>query len=243
MNNKKSWTKSSPGNNHLINILGSIDNKIENNNMIIDVCENYLSLYYQQILNNSRMLQSSQIRDIFQVIDNRGKTPPLAENKTDYPIIDIRTLTSNNRNILYENSTKYVDLEVYNSWFRAGHPKKYDILLSTVGTIGSMKLFNKSTGCIAQNVVAFRCKENHPLFYYQQLKNIQKDLIAYDIGSVQPSIKISQIDKHELLIPTQLELDNFENIAKVVTEKIFNLYNINKKLQELKNIYLKKFFG
>ena len=30
MNNKKSLIKLSPGNNHLVNILGSIDEKIEN---------------------------------------------------------------------------------------------------------------------------------------------------------------------------------------------------------------------
>ena len=79
--------------------------------------------------------------------------------------------------------------------------------------------------------------------YYQQMKHIQNDLISYDIGSVQPSIKISQIDKHELLILEEKDMESFENIAKLITEKIFNLYNVNNKLQELKQTYLKRFFG
>ena len=243
MSNKRLLIKSSPGNNHLVNILGSIDDKIENNEQIIASCEDYLKIYYQLLVHKSLHTGSIKIKDVFNIIDNRGKTPPLVNYKTKYPIIDIRTLSSDNRNVLYENATKYVNQDTYNSWFRSGHPQKYDILLSTVGTIGSMKLFNTSNGCIAQNVVAFRCKNKYSLFYYQQMKYIQNDLISYDIGSVQPSIKISQIDKHELLILEEKDMESFESIAKLITEKIFNLYNVNNKLQELKHTYLQKFFG
>ena len=243
MSNKRLLIKLSPGNNHLLNILWSIDEKIENNEQIIASCEDYLKIYYQLLVHKSLHTGSIKIKDVFDIIDNRGKTPPLVNHKTKYPIIDIRTLSSDNRNVLYENVTKYVNQDTYNTWFRSGHPQKFDILLSTVGTIGSMKLFNTSNGCIAQNVVAFRCKNKYPLFYYQQMKYIQNDLISYDIGSVQPSIKISQIDKHELLILEEKDMESFENIAKLITEKIFNLYNVNNKLQELKQTYLKRFFG
>ena len=200
-------------------------------------------MFCESLSKRSNQVGTIKIKDVFTIVDNRGKTPPLSTCKTDYPIIDIRTLTSDNRNIIYENATKYVEKDIYENWFRSGHPKKYDILLSTVGTIGSMKVFNESFGCIAQNVVAFRCKNKYPLFYYQQLKSIQNNLISYDIGSVQPSIKISQIDKLELSIFQECDMNKFEQLSRTITEKIFNLYATNKKLHKLKHLFLQKFFG
>ena len=46
MNNKKSLIKSLPGNNHLVNILGSIDNKIENNDLLSQKYESLLKNLY-----------------------------------------------------------------------------------------------------------------------------------------------------------------------------------------------------
>lgn len=46
MNNKKLSTKSSHGNNQLVNILGSIDDKIENNEKIIEKLDTLLQLKY-----------------------------------------------------------------------------------------------------------------------------------------------------------------------------------------------------
>ena len=128
--------------------------------------------------------------DLVKVIDNRGKTPPLVENNFEFPIIDVRALSGENRIIDFNKCSKYVDNETYENWFRSGHPKEYDILISTVGTIAELKLFLGKKGCLAQNVVAFRSKKEYSLYLYQYLKYIKKDLESYNIGSVQPSIKV-----------------------------------------------------
>ena len=33
--------------------------------------------------------------DFVEIVDNRGKTPPLSDVKTEYPIIDVRALSEN----------------------------------------------------------------------------------------------------------------------------------------------------
>lgn len=93
--------------------------------------------YFIDNLNNS----SVKLGEIIESIDNRGKTPPLSDIPTEYPIIDVKALSGKSRIINYDNCTKYVTQETYNQWFRNGHPQEYDILISTVGSLAEVKLF------------------------------------------------------------------------------------------------------
>jgi type I restriction enzyme S subunit len=157
--------------------------------------------------------------DLVQSIDNRGKTPPFAPTPTDYPIIDVKALSGSQRVVDFNNCTKFVETETYHSWFRNGHPEPYDILLSTVGSLAEMKLFFGNRGCIAQNVVGFRSKM--PLYLYQYLQYIKDDLVSYNIGSVQPSIKVTHIIKHPILVPADEILQQFNEAMQPMTDEIY----------------------
>lgn len=177
-------------------ILKSLDDKIAENRKINNNLEEQLSALFVNMFGHFiDSLDNSDIKlgDLIESVDNRGKTPPLSDEPTDYPIIDVRALSGNSRIIDYTNCTKYVSKETYNNWFRSGHPKEYDILISTVGSLAEMKIFLGTTGCIAQNVVGFRTKGISSLYLYQYLNYIKNDLVAYNIGSVQPSIKVTHI--------------------------------------------------
>ena len=148
-------------------ILSSLDDKIECNNQINKNLEDQVNAlfsimfgYFIDNLNNS----SVRLGEIVESIDNRGKTPPLSDIPTEYPIIDVKALSGSSRIINYDNCTKYVTQETYNQWFRNGHPQEYDILISTVGSLAEVKLFLGNIGCIAQNVVGFRSKNISPLY-------------------------------------------------------------------------------
>ena len=173
-------------------------------------------------------------------IDNRGKTPPLATDITQYPIIDVKALSGEYRAINYNNCTKYVEEETYNNWFRSGHPKEQDILVSTVGSLAEMKLFYGDKGCIAQNVVGFRSKNISPLYLYQYLKYIKEDLISYDIGTVQPSIKVTHIIKHKVLIPCDNDIKLFESAIKEISDMIFKNFEENQILSTIREKLLQK---
>ena len=183
---------------------------------------------------------STTLSDLVASVDNRGKTPPLSSEITNYPIIDVRALSGNTRVIDYDNCSKYVSEETYNNWFRNGHPQPYDILISTVGSLAEMKLFLGDIGCIAQNVVGFRCKDVSPLYIYQYLNYIKNDLVAYNIGSVQPSIKVTHIIKHSIFLPNKTEIDKFDEIARNMTNQIYANHKEIENLTQLRDVLIPK---
>ena len=176
--------------------------------------------------------------DLITVIDNRGKTPPLTTETFDYPIIDVGALKGSGRIVDFNNCTKYVEQSTYESWFRSGHPQPWDILISTVGSLAEMKIYLGSKGCMAQNVVALRAISISPLYLYQYLRFIRADLVAYNIGSVQPSIKVTHIVKHPIFVPESSKLENFEETAKAITNQLYANYNENESLKELRDTLL-----
>lgn len=227
----------------IASVLKALDEKIKLNNEINNNLEEQLSALFVNMFGHSiDSLDNSDIKlgDLIESVDNRGKTPPLSDEPTDYPIIDVRALSGNSRIIDYTNCTKYVSKETYNNWFRSGHPKEYDILISTVGSLAEMKIFLGTIGCIAQNVVGFRTKGISPLYLYQYLNYIKNDLVAYNIGSVQPSIKVTHIIKHSIYIASKEDIEIFDNIARNITKKIFANCQENEALKQMRDTLLPK---
>ena len=226
-----------------LNVLLPIEHKIKLNTTINNNLEEQLSALFVNMFGHFiDSLDNSDIKlgDLIESVDNRGKTPPLSDEPTDYPIIDVRALSGNSRIIDYTNCTKYVSKETYNNWFRSGHPKEYDILISTVGSLAEMKIFLGTTGCIAQNVVGFRTKGISPLYLYQYLNYIKNDLVAYNIGSVQPSIKITHIIKHSIYVASKEDIEIFDSIARDITKKIFANCQENEALKQMRDTLLPK---
>lgn len=227
----------------IASVLKALDKKIELNNEINNNLEEQLSALFVNMFGHSiDSLDNSDIKlgDLIESVDNRGKTPPLSDEPTDYPIIDVRALSGNSRIIDYTNCTKYVSKETYNNWFRSGHPKEYDILISTVGSLAEMKIFLGTIGCIAQNVVGFRTKGISPLYLYQYLNYIKNDLVAYNIGSVQPSIKVTHIIKHSIYVASKEDIEIFDSIARNITKKIFANCQENEALKQMRDTLLPK---
>ena len=180
------------------------------------------------------------LRELFTIIDNRGKTPICSEIKTIYPLIEIGAIRNDNRVIDFSKCDKYISERTYNSFFRAGHPVKKDILFSTVGSLAEMKIFWDQLGSIAQNIVGFRSNDNVGLFLYQTLCNLKNDLISYEIGSVQASIKVSQIIDYKIIFPKMILIKKFENLSEILTNKMVIYSKQNIKLLELKEMLLAK---
>lgn len=225
-------------------IISSLDDKIELNNKINDNLEQQAQTVFKEIfadkIKNVSEIDGKPLGTLIDIVDNRGKTPPSSNEKNKFPILDVGALNSVGRIIDYKNCTKYVDEQTYSTFFRDGHPNENDILLSTVGSLAQMKFFKGDKGCIAQNVVAFRTLSISPFYLYEYLKFIKNDLLAYDIGSVQPSIKVTHIIKHLIYIPKNEDLSKFESCAKAITEQIYNHVCENERLIALRDSLLPK---
>lgn len=202
----------------------TITDRIELKKKINDNLEATLTATFKKMFveDDSVEFTTKKLYELTKTIDNRGKTPPNDSVETPYPLIEIASLRTDGRIATYRNCSKYVTEETYKSWFRSGHPKQKDILMSTVGSLAELKLFWGDKGSIAQNIVAFRCHDtNLPMYLYQYLLRKQHELAAYEIGSVQASIKVSQVVEYDIAVPSNELLEKFDKIATQLTEQIY----------------------
>lgn len=84
----------------IASVLRSLDEKIELNSTINNNLEEQISALFANMFGHFiDSLDNSDIKlgDLIESVDNRGKTPPLSDEPTDYPIIDVRALSGNSR--------------------------------------------------------------------------------------------------------------------------------------------------
>jgi restriction endonuclease S subunit len=163
------------------------------------------------------------------IVDNRGKTPPLASDGIG--MIEVNAIDSSQKYPNYSRISKYVNQETYDTWFRSGHPEKGDILIPTVGTVGVAVIMNENKGCIAQNIIAVRVKDIilPDFFYYLAISPLFVDQIRKVLmGAVQPSLKVPHMLAFNIPLPTKPEQKEITEILSAVDEKI----SVNKKLKE-----------
>lgn len=176
-------------------------------------------------------------------VDNRGKTPPLDENGA-HPLIEVAALGGVYPD--YSKVEKYLSDDVFNTNLRA-YIKKDDILFTTVGSIGLVSLMDsREEAAIAQNIVAFRAKENFlPEYLYALFSNEDNQYKAKRIAmvAVQPSIKVSQLVNVEYMISTNIEEQERIGVFFSSLQSLITLHQ--RKLDKLKNLkqaYLNEMF-
>ena len=125
----------------IASILSSLDDKIDllhRENVTLEAMAE--TLFRQWFIEEAKEdWKEGKLGDFVSVIDNRGKTPPYTDNITEYPIIEVNALTGAERYVKYNLVKKYVEKYIYDSCFR-GYFHKYDIFVSTVGSIGELAM-------------------------------------------------------------------------------------------------------
>lgn len=178
------------------------------------------------------------------VIDNRGKNPPLSN--AGYELIETASISSNSKYPDFNKVSKFVSEDIYKNWFRKGHPKKGDILISTVGSIGNVAIINENRGCIAQNLIGIRTKEyilhSDYLYYFLTQKSVKDILLSLNIGSVQPSIKVPHLLNIEIEIPTLKKQSEIVNILSILDDKIQLNTQTNQTLEQIAQAIYKSWF-
>ncbi|HFI0519693.1 TPA: restriction endonuclease subunit S [Streptococcus suis] len=176
-------------------------------------------------------------------VDNRGKTPPLDEEGT-HPLIEVAALGGVHPD--YTKIDKYLNDESFENNLRS-YIKKDDILFTTVGSIGLVSLMDsREEAAIAQNIVAFRAKDNFvPSYLYSLFTNKENQLKAIRIvmGAVQPSIKVSQlVDVEYMLTQNRFEQKAIGTFFSTLDCQITLHQRKLDTLKEQKKTYLKLLF-
>ena len=169
------------------------------------------------------------------VVDNRGKTPPLARD--GYPLVEVNAIYCQGKFPNYALVTKYVDESTYTKWFRDGHPQAGDTLIVTVGSAGTTCYVKEDKGCIAQNIIALRVNEDFSpeYFYYSTLTSFfQKQVQAVLMGGVQPSLKVPHLKSFKL--PIASHINEQQAIATVLSDMDKEIESMEARLAKIRAI-------
>jgi type I restriction enzyme S subunit len=226
----------------MVDILGSIDDSIENNEKIIETLEEKMLLEYDSLISNAS-LSVSEMQEIFDI--SIGKTPPRKESHwfTENPE-DVKWLSISDMGkakvFAFDSSEKITaeGIEKYNVKIAPENT----VLLSFKLTIGKVAI----TGCeMATNeaIAHFVSNDENIVEYlYCYLKRYNFDMLG-NTSSIATAVNSKTIKAMKFYYPDTEILAEFHRIAEPLIKKIKHLLITNAKLDELKQLYLKKFFG
>ena len=171
------------------------------------------------------------------IIDNRGKTPPLARNG-EYELIETASISFVGMYPDYSKVTKSVSKDTYENWFR-GHPKINDVLVSTVGEYsGASALMGLNRGTIAQNLIAIRFSESIDskfIFYWTRSSLYRSQLDQVMMNQAQPSLRVPWLLCFRLPIPSKQEQTAIANVLSDSDALIDALEQLIAKKQAIKS--------
>lgn len=226
---------------HIVDILGSIDEKIENNIILISKINQYLKDLFRQY---AKKCNSYKTLGSLCSLITKGTTPTtLKKSFTDKGIDFIKVECLNDNHLLEIEKVAHIDKETHELLKRSKLQYK-DFLISIAGTIGRFALLPKIIKQANTNqAVAILRTKNLPQEYLYAVFNsgyCDEQIKAKTVQAVQANLSLSVIGSLE--VPLIEDLD-FYSILTNFYAKIENLYETNLKLQEMKKLYLKKFFG
>ena len=203
---------------HIVDIIGSIDDKIENNNKIIEKIWNYLELFHTCYKNdndkyNYKITQIAEIK--------YGKSIPTSniQKNGKYPVYGSNGIIGFLDNYEYE---------------------RHKIAISCRGNSSGVIHLTQNNSTITSNSLVLNFFDKKYTYYFY-LEFCNKGLYEFKTGSAQPQITIDNLSK--LSIDIVEDIYKYNNHVSIFVDYIFNLKNEINSLLELKYLYLKKFFN
>lgn len=203
---------------HIVDILGSIDKKIENNEQEIRKI-NDLALCFIAKSNNLNTELKPYIKFI------KGKKP-IENGSTTAPYLSIDAITS----FRYES--------VYSDDMIMATP--FDILMVMDGA-SSGTVFSHQAGVVSSTIAKIDCSDNIKDYLYWYLLSLKEIIKSRNTGSAIPHANKEYISSLKFDYGFATDIKTI-NILHSLRTRIIQLQEENKKLQELKGLYLKKFF-
>lgn len=124
--------------------------------------------------------------------------------------------------------------------------RKYDFAYNPSRiNIGSVAMFEHDFGAVSPIYIAFSCNKKYSYYINEFIKTQQfnKEICLRANGSVRQSVNYDVFVEIQIPLPDENELTKYNNEYAILQENIASLKNENTKLNDLKRLYLKKFFG
>lgn len=154
------------------------------------------------------------------IIDCLHQTPDYIDD--GIPMVRISDINNNELDI---SNTKTVDISTYNEFSKKYQPKKNDILISRVGSIGSISLVKENQiFCLGQNCAVIRPLIN-PLYLFHVLRSdfIKEQIQLALVGSTLKTLSLEDIKGLRIPIWNQEILEDIIDAFLIENKRIENL--------------------
>ena len=223
----------------MVDILGSIDEKIENNEQIILKLTDLGLLTYQDFVrhNGYELVELNELVKI-----GRGASPRPIQNyltQDGNPWVKISDVTALKTPFLYKTSEYITDKGTSHSV--AVFPD--DLILSNSATPG-LPIFVELPAFVHDGWLTIRdFKQITPQYLYWVLKNDREKILSQGNGSIFTNLKTDILKQHKIPVPDKETMRELDKKFSTILALIKQLTIKDKQLKELKQLYLKKFFG
>lgn len=240
-------------------ILSAYDDLIENNTKRIELLEEQAQLIYEEWFVRMRFPNHENIKinaetglpegwkvsTIEELSEVKGgkrlpKGHSLTSEKTSYPYIRVRDLTSGRMNIdeiQFINHDTHIKIKNY----IINHTDLYISIAGTVGLVGmvpkTLDSANLTENCAKiTNLISEDIKEY--LHYFLNSESGQHHISSRTGGASQPKLAIERIRSIPTTVPNDEILAYFHNSVSVINDLVENLLIQSQKLKEARDILL-----
>ena len=229
---------------HIVDILGILDEKIENNSKILNELNNLIQLEFEKtILANSS--EKRLLADVFAFQEGPGiRNWQYVDKGINF--INIRCI--NDGDIDTSSMNKISEQEAYGI-YKHFLLNEWDLVMSMSGTLGRYAIVGKEhlPLCLNTSVIRFYPKNDFTYYSYMYAYLTSKDFIASITtlanGSAQQNVGPTHLKKVTIKLPNEEVIKQFHQRVFPLINRMVSLRGDNQKIKELKEYYLKKFFG
>ena len=222
---------------HIVDILGTLDDKIENNSKKAEEYEKMIELYFEQLLSEKTNEWNEQ-----SLLDIAEYTNGLAMQKfrprgIDYiPVVKIKELSQGRT----DSNSEQADVAIGNKFIIDDG----DIVFAWSGTL-MVKIWCGGKAGLNQHLFKVTSEKHPKWFVYLWTKHhlIKFQNIAKGKAVTMGHIKRDDLAKSSAFIPPSNTFAQYDRIIAPIYERIVILQQENRKLMSLKSRYLQRFFG
>ena len=215
---------------HIVDIIGSIDDKIENNNKIIEKFNKFLKIKTNELL--LYKTKKIQLNDIIEE----------CKEKTDIELTPYSVVNTGKVIIQNEQFNKEIAKNIKGKYKKI--KKDFFVYNPSRINIGSIGMMEDEIGCVSPIYIVFKCGVEYKI-YLQQLLTFEfmiKEINKRCSGSVRQALPFKDLCSIEIYDIERDKLKLYNKYCENIIKTIKKLEEENLKLQQLKNNYLAKFF-
>ena len=215
---------------HIVDIIGSLDDKIENNNKIIKKMNNLLNVKTNELL--LYKTKKIQLNDIIEECKEKAEIElvPYSVINTGKVIIQNEQF---NKEIAKNTKGKYKKIK-----------KDYFVYNPSRINIGSIGVMEDKIGCVSPIYVVFKCNEEYKIYLQKLLTfdSMIKEINKRCSGSVRQALSFNDLCSIEIYDIEKEKLKIYNKYCDSIIRITKKLEQENKLLENQKKLYLAKFF-